>query len=277
MSVQRHHFGPGQADDRRARRLLNLDPHRRQHLLASCIAADRDCNADQESLDPNHVHYWAVLNPNPPAVIIKAGATLQLSTPSSTSGSIGSYSADSGINLGNFRVDGTLVLESGPSLNMRVLSGTGVTQRPPAGAAAIAVFAVGDNPFSGGYSRPFGGYFGNDHVIFSMPNATIFSNESFITCAPQAQFGDTATHELKCPQTIWKSHYGDDINTDSGLVLFSGLYSYSNSGNRLKLPLSDSTLNSMLVKNVAGSLTGGSSSSSAASSSRAARASGATV
>ncbi len=214
--------------------------------------------------DPNHVHYWAILNPNPPAVIVKAGATLQLGTPSSSSGSIGSYSASTAaatINLDNFQIDGTLVLESGPTLNMGILSGTGVIQRPPAGTTASAVFFVGDNPFSGVYSQLFGGYFGNDHVIFSMPNATIFSNESFITAAPQAQFGDTAAHQLKYPQTIWESHYGDDINTDSGLVIFSGVYSYSNSGNQLKPALSDPSLNSMLVKNVAGSLTGGSSSS----------------
>lgn len=214
--------------------------------------------------DPNHVHYWVIHNPNPPAVIVNAGATLQLGTPSSTGGSIGSYipnTAGTTINLDNFQIDGTLVLESGPTLNMGILSGSGVIRRPPIGATGGTVRFVGDNPFSGVYSQLYGGYFGVDHVIFSMPNATIFSNESFITAAPEGLFGDTATHLLKYPKTIWESHYGDDINTNSGLVMFTGIYSYSNSGDQLKPALSDPSLNTMLVQNVSGSLTGGTNSS----------------
>ena len=210
--------------------------------------------------DPNHVHYWVIHNPNPPAVIVNAGATLQLGTPSSTGGSIGSYipnTAGTTINLDNFQIDGTLVLESGPTLNMGILSGSGVIRRPPIGTTGGTVRFVGDNPFSGVYSQLYGGYFGVDHVIFSMPNATIFSNESFITAAPEGLFGDTALHQLKYPKTIWESHYGDDINTNSGLVIFSGIYSYSNSGDQLKPALSDPSLNTMLVQNVSGSLTGG--------------------
>ncbi|HWW04723.1 autotransporter-associated beta strand repeat-containing protein [Collimonas sp.] len=214
--------------------------------------------------DPNHVHYWVIHNPNPPAVIVDAGATLQLGTPSSTGGSIGSYipnTAGTTINLDNYQIDGTLVLESGPPLNMGILSGSGVIRRPPIGATGGTVRFVGDNPFSGVYSQLYGGYFGVDHVIFSMPNATIFSNESFITAAPEGLFGDTAGHLLKYPKTIWESHYGDDINTNSGLVIFSGVYSYSNSGDQLKPALSNPSLNTMLVQNVSGSLTGGHNSS----------------
>jgi autotransporter-associated beta strand protein len=215
-------------------------------------------------VDPNHVHYWVIHNPNPPAVIVNAGATLQLGTPSSTGGSIGSYipnTAGTTINLDNFQIDGTLVLESGPALNMGILSGSGVIRRPPIGSTGGTVRFVGDNPFSGVYSQLYGGYFGVDHVIFSMPNATIFSNESFITAAPEGLFGDTAAHQLKYPKTIWESHYGDDINTNSGLVIFSGVYSYSNSGDQLKPSLSDPSLNTMLVQNVSGSPTGGHNSS----------------
>ncbi|MEO6921025.1 MAG: autotransporter [Collimonas sp.] len=214
--------------------------------------------------DPNHVHYWVIRNPNPPAVIVNAGATLQLGTPSSASGSIGSYipnTAGTTINLDNFQIDGTLVLESGPTLHMGILSGAGVIQRPPVGATGGTVFFVGENSFSGVYSQLFGGYFGSDHVIFSMPKATIFSNESFITAAPQGLFDDTAGSVLKYPQTIWESHYGDDINTDAGHVIFTGIYSYSNSGDQLKPSLSDPSLNTMLVRNGRGSLTGGNNSS----------------
>jgi len=123
------------------------------------------------------------------------------------------------------------------------------------------MFLVGDNPFSGVYSQLFGGYFGSDHVIFSLPFATIFSNESFIVAAPEGQFGASAGHLLAFPQTIWESHYGDDINTNSGHIVFSGVYSYSNSGNQVRPGLSDPRLNTVVVQNVAGSLTGGSNSS----------------
>ena len=190
--------------------------------------------------------------------------TLQLGTPTSTTGTIGSYIPNTNgttINLDNMEIDGTLALPSGPVQHLGIISGTGVITRPAIGATGGTLFMVGDNPFSGVYSQFFGGYFGSDHVLFSLPNATIFSNESFIVAAPEGQFGATANHLLKFPQTIWESHYGDDINTNSGRVVFAGVYSYSNSGDPLKPSLSDPRLNTMLVQNVAGSPTGGNNSS----------------
>jgi len=144
---------------------------------------------------------------------------------------------------------------------MGILSGGGVIRRPAIGPAGGTVFFVGDNPFNGVYSQLFGGYFGSDHVIFSLANATIFSNESFIVAAPEEQFGASAGHVLKFPQTIWENHYGDDINTNSGRIVFSGVYSYSDSGDQLKPLLSNPALNTMVVQNVTGSRTGGSNSS----------------
>src|SRR5262249_22811615 len=88
------------------------------------------------------------------------------------------------------------------------------------------------------------------------------SNESFIVAAPEGQFGATAGHLLKFPQSIWESHYGDDINTNSGHIVFAAVYSYSNSGDQLKPSLSDPRLNTMVVQNVAGSPTGCTNSSS---------------
>ena len=214
--------------------------------------------------DPNHVHYFSIQNPNPPAVFVEPGVTLQLGTPASATGTIGSYIPNTNgttINLDNMQIDGTLVLPSGPVQHLGIISGTGAITRPPVGTTGGTLFIVGDNPFSGVYSQFFGGYFGSDHVLFSLPNATIFSNESFIVAAPEGQFGATANHLLKFPQTIWESHYGDDINTNSGHVVFAGVYSYSNSGDPLKPSLSDARLNTMLVQNVAGSPTGGTNSS----------------
>ena len=214
--------------------------------------------------DPNHVHYFSIATPNPPAVFVEPGVTLQLGTSSSTTGTIGSYIPNTNgttINLDNMQIDGTLALPSGPVQRLGIISGTGVITRPAVGTTGGTLFMVGDNPFSGVYSQFFGGYFGSDHVLFSLPNATIFSNESFIVAAPEGQFGATATHLLTFPQTIWESHYGDDINTNSGRIVFAGVYSYSNSGDPLNPSLSDPRLNTMLVQNVAGSPTGGNNSS----------------
>ena len=72
-----------------------------------------------------------------------------------------------------------------PVQRLGILSGTGVITRPAIGTTGGTLFLVGDNPFSGIYSQFFGGYFGSDHVLFSLPNATIFSNESFIVAAPE--------------------------------------------------------------------------------------------
>lgn len=57
------------------------------------------------------------------------------------------------------------------------------------------------------------------------------------------------------PQTISEDHYGDDVNTDHGLITFAGVYSYSNSGDRLHPSLSDPSLNTMVVTNTASSPT----------------------
>ena len=214
--------------------------------------------------DPNHVHYFSIQNPNPAALFIDPGVTLRLGTPTSTTGTIGNYIPNTNgttINLDNYEVNGTLVLESGPVQHLGILSGAGIISRPSIGTTGGTLFMVGDSPFSGVYSQFFGGYFGSDHVIFSLPNATIFSNESFIVAAPEGQFGATAGHLLKFPQTIWEGHYGDDINTNSGHIVFAGVYSYSNSGDPLKPLLTDPRLNTMLVQNVAGSPTGGNNSS----------------
>ncbi len=51
------------------------------------------------------------------------------------------------------------------------------------------------------------------------------------------------------PQTVYESHFGDDINTDHGIITFAGVYSYSDSADPIHPSLSDSSLNTMVVTN----------------------------
>ena len=193
-------------------------------------------------------NYYTIENPNPPAVFIEPGATLQLGTSTSTSGSIESDLPNTGstiINGDNVEVDGTLAMGGGPTEHFGILSGTGAITQPgnPGPYATGTFYLIGDDPFSGILSIATGGYVGDLGVTFSLPNArAIYSDGSMIMNSPP-------TLGYTLPQTVYEQHYGDDINTDHGLIVFAGVYSYSNSGDPLHPSLSDPTLNTMVVTN----------------------------
>jgi hypothetical protein len=192
--------------------------------------------------------YYTIENANPPAVFIEPGATLQLGTTTSTSGSIESDLPNTGtsiINSDNIEVDGTLAMGGGPTEHFGILSGTGAITQPgnPGPYATGTFYLVGEDPFSGILSIGTGGYVGDLGVTFSLPNArAIYSNGSMIMNSPP-------TLGYALPQTIYEQHYGDDINTDHGLIVFAGVYSYSNSGDPLNPSLDDPSLNTAVVSN----------------------------
>lgn len=194
--------------------------------------------------------YYTIENPNRPAVFIEPGATLQLGTSTSTSGSIESDLPNTGstvINSDNVEVDGTLAMGGGPTEHFGILSGTGAITQPgnPGPYATGTFYLIGDDPFSGILSIATGGQVGDLGVTFSLPNArAIYSNGSMIMNSPP-------TLGYTLPQTVYEQHYGDDINTDHGLIVFAGVYSYSDSGDPLHPSLSDPTLNTMVVTNSA--------------------------
>ncbi len=195
-------------------------------------------------------NYYTIENPNPPAVFVEPGATLSLGTSTSTSGSIESDLPNTGstiINSDNVEVDGTLAMGGGPTEHFGILSGTGAVTQPgnPGPYATGTFYLVGDDPFSGILSFGTGGYVGDLGVTFSLRNArAIYSNGSMIMNSPP-------TLGYTLPQTVYEQHYGDDINTDHGLIVFAGVYSYSNSGDPINPSLDDPSLNTIVVTNSA--------------------------
>ena len=193
-------------------------------------------------------NYYTIANPNPPAVFVEANATLQLGTASSTSGTISSVLPNTGtsiINADNMQIDGTLALGGGPNVHFGVLGGTGAITQPgnPGPYATGTFYMVGDDSFSGLLSILSGGYVGDLNIEFSFPyGKVIFNNGSMIMNSPPSR-------GFTLPETVYEDHYGDDINTDHGIITFAGVYSYSDSGDRLHPSLSDPSLNSMVVTN----------------------------
>jgi autotransporter-associated beta strand protein len=208
--------------------------------------------AQQTETAKQTANYYTIETPNAPAVFIEPNATLQLGTTTSTTGSIASYLPNTGttvINADNIEIDGTLAMGGGPTEHFGILSGTGTITQPgnPGPYASGTFFLVGDDTFSGLLSILTGGNVGDLGVMFSLPYAkAIFSNGSMIMNSPP-------TLGYTLPQTIYESHYGDDINTDHGIITFSGLYSYSDSGDPIHPSLSDPTLNAAVVTNTAAS------------------------
>jgi hypothetical protein len=208
--------------------------------------------AQQTETATKTANYYTIETPNPPAVFIEPGATLQLGTATSTTGSIASYLPNTGtavINADNLEIDGTLAMGGGPTEHFGILGGTGTITQPgnPGPYATGTFFLVGDDPFSGLLSILTGGQVGDLGVTFSLPYArAIFSNGSMIMNSPP-------TLGYTLPQTIYESHYGDDINTDHGIITFAGVYSYSDSGDPLRPSLSDPALNTAMVTNTAAS------------------------
>ncbi len=195
-------------------------------------------------------NYYVIHNPNPPCVFIEPSATLALGTAMSTTGSIASVLPGTGtsvINIDNIEVDGTLAMGGGPTQHFGILSGTGAITQP--GFAMGTFFLVGDDPFAGILSILSGGYVGDLGVASSFPYArAIFNDGSMIMNSPAAR-------GFTLPQIVYEDHYGDDINTDHGVITFAGVYSYSNSGDRLRPSLSDPSLDTAVVTNTGASPT----------------------
>ncbi len=195
---------------------------------------------------------YTIHDSNPPAVFIELGATLQLGTATSTTGSVASNMPNTGsaiINVDNIEVDGTLAMGGGPTEHFGILSGSGAITQPgnPPPAAIGTFYLVGDDPFAGIFVILTGGYVGDLGVEFSLPFArAIFNDGSMLMNSPPS-LGYTL------PQTVYEDHYGDDVNTDHGLITFSGVYSYSDSGDRLHPSLSDPSLNTRVVTNTGAS------------------------
>jgi autotransporter-associated beta strand protein len=189
--------------------------------------------------------------PDSPAVTINAGTALQLGYNtdlqdgnSNTTSVLGNIvnSPSSSFNIDNVLDNGLLAVQGSSSgaITVGAVSGTGSLQ-----VQTGSVYMLGPNPISGSVicENNMTLYLGTDHTAASLPNANVvFNNGSFILQTPY-----TTTQTLS--QNVFENHYGNDININgnSGPIVLSGVYSYSDAGTSLAQQaspaLSNSTLN----------------------------------
>ncbi|HEX7642787.1 MAG TPA: DUF4214 domain-containing protein [Burkholderiaceae bacterium] len=187
-----------------------------------------------------HGGVYTIVNSDKPTLTIDAGATLQIGVTATSNAAGTSFtwlpgslspasSGPGGYLLDNIRLDGNLIIESSPRLG--VISGTGNVILE----AGSFVTMEGVNTFSGVLVNITGLTLGSDHNHASVPNASaIFNNGSLLIATP---VHDT----LQITQTIYENHYGNDLNFNpySGLVIMSGMDSYTDSASDNSAPLSN--------------------------------------
>ncbi|MET8848522.1 autotransporter-associated beta strand repeat-containing protein [Amycolatopsis sp. NPDC004625] len=168
-----------------------------------------------------------IANPDPPAVIVQRGATLQYGSGSGGDGVIGHFVSAPGVSLNtlNHQVDGTLDLAAHRALSLGVISGTGLVKQRRSTWPGIEL--PGTHPFSGTLYVGTGADYGSVNYLTSMPNVRKVVNQgSFIHNAPD---GEVVTDAAD----IYSQFYGNDINFHtwgSGVVRMSGVYSWSDNG-----------------------------------------------
>jgi autotransporter-associated beta strand protein len=166
-------------------------------------------------------------NPDPPAVIVQRGATLQYGSGSGGDGVIGHFvqAPEVSLNTLNHQIDGTLDLAVHRSVNLGVISGSGLVKQRRSTWPGIEL--PGTHSFSGTLYVGTGADFGSLHYLTAMPHVRKVVNQgSFIHNAPD---GEVVTDAAD----IYSQFYGNDINFHtwgSGVVRMSGVYSWSDNG-----------------------------------------------
>ncbi|MET8765205.1 hypothetical protein [Lentzea sp. NPDC004782] len=179
-------------------------------------------------------------NPDPPAVIVQRGATLQYGDGSGGDGAIAhiTQAPELALNTLNHQVDGTLDLALRRRLNLGVISGSGLVKQRRGTWPGIDL--PGTHPFSGTLYVGTGADYGSLHYLTALPHVRKVVNQgSFIHNAPD---GEVVTDAAD----IYSQFYGNDINFHtwgSGVVRMSGVYSWSDNGSDTDPALSDPSRN----------------------------------
>jgi hypothetical protein len=167
---------------------------------------------------------------NPPVLVIRPGVTLVYGGSASTGAQVSFAALDpSGqVNLDNVLNDGVLQIVSGGGAGPRLgaISGTG-------SVSGDSFLITGTSTLSGVFNNGIQCFYGSAHIGYAMPNAKAIINDGslLVSAAP--------SQPNVISQTIYESHFGDDINTDTGINIFSGVYSYSNNTSRQRPNLVD--------------------------------------
>jgi hypothetical protein len=165
---------------------------------------------------------------NPPVLTIDPGVTVQFQGANGTQVNFLDADASGQVNLDNLLDDGVLEIVSGGGVGPRIgeISGTG-------SVTGDAYLVSGTSALSGVMSNGIQCFYGAAHITYSMPDAKAIINDGslLVSAAPGSP---NVVH-----QNIFESHFGDDINTDTGLNIFVGLYSNSNNTSRQRPNLVD--------------------------------------
>lgn len=197
-----------------------------------------------EVLGATNHPYARVVDADPPAVTVEAGATLQYGDgKGGTTGRIGHYPFDYpnfAWNALNHHIDGTLIVAvAGPLYHPGILSGGGVLNQSRFIWDGIEL--AGEHPFSG--------------TIVNGTFAKASSREQYRTSLPNAKFVNYGTFQVDTPHAydtvlgfdIFSREWGNDVNfygaPDGSRVIMTGVYSWSDQGTETDPRLSDPDLN----------------------------------
>jgi autotransporter-associated beta strand protein len=184
--------------------------------------------------------YVTTANPDPPAITVERGATLQYGN-GGTTGLIGHFPYNTPafrLNQDNIRVDGTLRLSLKSAYNLGTISGSGLLTQPRFlwGTWDLS----GTHPFSGVIDNGTGLNAGRPEYATSLPNVRKILNQG--TWTVDTPLGQTVTEGMD----FYQREYGSDINVQSrpgSKVILTGQYSWSNQGGDTNPSLSDPALN----------------------------------
>ncbi|MGW2642104.1 autotransporter [Streptomyces sp. NPDC001348] len=184
--------------------------------------------------------YVTVSRPDPPAITVERGATLQYGD-GGTTGLIGHFPYNTPafrLNQDNIRVDGTLRLSLTSAYNLGTISGSGLITQPRFlwGTWDLS----GAHPFSGVIDNGTQLNAGRPEYATSLPNVRKVLNQG--TWTVDTPLGQTVTMGMD----FYQREYGSDINVQSrpgSKVVLTGQYSWSDRGGDTDPALSDPALN----------------------------------
>ena len=193
--------------------------------------------------EQNHP-YAALHDPDPPAVTVEVGATLQYGNDTGASGRVGHYPYDFpnfAWNALNHHIDGTLIVAvSGAPYHPGFLSGGGVLNQPRGIWDGVSL--AGDHSFSGTIVNGTGVHASmRDQYRTSLPNLEKLVNYgSFMIDTP-------FDHDTVIGFDVFSREWGNDINfygaPDGSRIIMGGVYSWTDQGTETDPQLSDPGLN----------------------------------
>lgn len=190
------------------------------------------------TLGGNHP-YVTTTRPDPPAVTVERGATLQYGN-GGTTGLIGHFPYNTPafrLNQDNIRVDGALRLSLKSAYNLGTVSGSGLITQP---RFLWGTWDLTSGPFSGVVDNGTQANAGRPEYATALPNVRKVLNQG--TWTVDTPLGQTVTQRMD----FYQREYGSDINVQSrpgGKVILTGQYSWSNQGGDTDPSLSDPALN----------------------------------